>query len=75
MNEMLSGLNGTQQFIFEYLAEEVFRRQPEETREFLLRTSVLSQMDAAACNALTGMPEAPRLSCSSWKSRTCSSPA
>lgn len=58
MNEMLSGLNGTQQFIFEYLAEEVFRRQPEETREFLLRTSVLSQMDAAACNALTGMPEA-----------------
>jgi LuxR family maltose regulon positive regulatory protein len=50
-------LSGTQQYVFEYLAEEVFRRLPDETREFLLRTSVLSQMDAAACNAVSGMRE------------------
>ncbi|MGB7874346.1 MAG: BTAD domain-containing putative transcriptional regulator [Anaerolineales bacterium] len=57
MNEVLAGLGGTQQFVFEYLAEEVFRRLPDDTREFLLRTSILSQMDAAACNAVAGMQE------------------
>lgn len=54
-NEIISGLSGSQQFVFEYLADEVFRRLPDDTREFLLRTSILSQMDAAACNAVTGM--------------------
>ncbi len=56
-NEMISGLSGSLQFVFEYLAEEVFRRLPDDTQEFLLRTSILSQMDAAACNAVTGMKE------------------
>jgi len=54
-DEVLAGLSGTQQFVFEYLAEEVFRRLSDETREFLLRTSILSQMDADACNAVAGM--------------------
>lgn len=57
-DEVLSGLSGTQQFVFEYLAEEVFRRLPDETREFLLRTSILRQMDAVACNAVAGTHEA-----------------
>jgi LuxR family transcriptional regulator, maltose regulon positive regulatory protein len=51
-DEVLAGLSGTQQFVFEYLAEEVFRRLPDEIRDFLLRTSILSQMDAASCNAV-----------------------
>jgi LuxR family maltose regulon positive regulatory protein len=55
MNEMLSGLSGSQQFVFEYLAEEVFRRLPEDTQEFLLRTSILRQMDASACNAVANV--------------------
>ena len=57
-DEVLAGLSGTQQFVFEYLAEEVFRQLSDETREFLLRTSILSQMDAAACNAVAGIDEA-----------------
>ena len=55
MNEVLSGLSGTQQFVFEYLAEEVFRRLPDDTQEFLLRTSILSQMDASVCDAVADM--------------------
>ncbi|MCJ7434461.1 MAG: hypothetical protein MUO77_13315, partial [Anaerolineales bacterium] len=55
MNAMLSGLSGSQQFVFEYLAEEVFRRLPEDTQEFLLRTSILRQMDASACNAVANV--------------------
>jgi len=57
MNEIISGLSGSQQFIFEYLAEEVFRRLSDETQEFLLRTSILSQMDSTACNAVAGIKE------------------
>lgn len=58
VNAMLSGLSGSQQFVFEYLAEEVFKRLPDNLRQFLLRTSVLSQMDASACNAVTGVKNA-----------------
>jgi len=57
MDEVLAGISGTQQFVFEYLVEEVFRRLPDETREFLLRTSILSQMDADACNAVAEVKE------------------
>lgn len=52
VNAMLSGLSGSQQFVFDYLAEEVFKRLPEDMQEFLLRISVLHQMDASACNAV-----------------------
>ncbi|WKZ37352.1 MAG: BTAD domain-containing putative transcriptional regulator [Anaerolineales bacterium] len=55
---MLAGLSGSQQFVFDYLAEEVFKRLPEDTQEFLLRTSILQQMDASACNAVAGVQNA-----------------
>lgn len=55
---MLSGLSGSQQFVFDYLAEEVFKRLPEDTQEFLLRTSILQQMDASACNAVASVQNA-----------------
>ncbi len=58
VNAMLSGLSGSQQFVFEYLAEEVFKRQPDDLQEFLLRTSILQQMDASACNAVAGVKNA-----------------
>ena len=58
VNEMLSGLSGSQQFVFDYLAEEVFKRLPEDMQEFLLRTSILQQMDEAACNAVASVSNA-----------------
>ena len=58
MSLMLSGLNGTQQFVFDYLADEVFKRLPDDVQEFLLRTSILQQMDAAACNAVASVQNA-----------------
>lgn len=38
--------------IYEYLAQQVFDRQPEEIREFLLRTSLLEEFDAGMCERL-----------------------
>ncbi|MGZ9234163.1 MAG: BTAD domain-containing putative transcriptional regulator [Anaerolineales bacterium] len=58
MNQMLSGLRGSQQFVFDYLADEVFKRLPEDIQEFLLRTSILGQMDAPACSAVANVQNA-----------------
>ncbi len=58
MNEMLSGISGSQQFVFEYFAEEVFRRLPVDAQGFLLRTSILQQMDAPTCNAVASVQNA-----------------
>src|SRR5258706_12603834 len=58
MSVMLSGLNGTQQLVFDYLADEFFKRLPEDMQEFLLRTSILQQMDASACNAVASVQNA-----------------
>jgi LuxR family maltose regulon positive regulatory protein len=54
----IAGLSGSHRYIFEYLAEEVFRRQPAEVQTFLLNTSILTQMDAATCNALPEITDA-----------------
>ncbi len=58
VDAILTGLNGSQQFVFDYLAEEVFKRLSEDTQEFLLCTAILQQMDAAACNAVAGVQDA-----------------
>lgn len=38
--------------LFEYLASEVLTQQPVELQQFLLETSVLSEMDVSECNEL-----------------------
>ncbi len=48
----IADLTGAHRFIFEYLAGEVFRRQSDSLQSFLLRTSVLTQLNATACNTL-----------------------
>jgi LuxR family transcriptional regulator, maltose regulon positive regulatory protein len=52
--ETIAGLSGSHRYIFEYLAEEVLRRQSAEVQDFLLSVSVLDQMDAISCNRLSG---------------------
>ncbi len=45
-------LKGDNRYIMDYLIEEVLKTQTEDTREFLLQTSVLEQMSAPLCNAV-----------------------
>ncbi|HNS28362.1 MAG TPA: LuxR C-terminal-related transcriptional regulator, partial [Steroidobacteraceae bacterium] len=40
--------------LFEYLAQEVFSGLPPDIQEFLLRTSILAELDAELCAAVTG---------------------
>jgi LuxR family maltose regulon positive regulatory protein len=53
--QIITSLSGSQRFVFEYLAEEVFRRQPAARQSFLLKTSILPQMDADSCNTVAGI--------------------
>ena len=45
---------GSNRFVLDYLAEEVWQRQPPEIQTFLLQTSILDQMNAALSDAVTG---------------------
>ena len=44
--------SGSERAVADYLAEEVLARQPADIRQFLLRTSLLRQLDASVCAAL-----------------------
>jgi LuxR family maltose regulon positive regulatory protein len=45
---------GSQPYVFEYLGEEVLSRQPEEMQRFLLDSSILSRVNAALLEYVTG---------------------
>src|ERR687895_1076911 len=46
-------LGGSARHVFDYLADEVLSCQPEDVREFLLKTSVVETLNASLCEALT----------------------
>ncbi|MBE2224554.1 MAG: tetratricopeptide repeat protein, partial [Anaerolineae bacterium] len=52
VDQFVADLTGTQRYIFEYLAEEVFQQHTLERQQFLTKTAVLDQMNAAICDAL-----------------------
>jgi LuxR family maltose regulon positive regulatory protein len=50
----IASFAGDDRYIVDYLAGEVLQRQPEQIRSFLLQTSILSRLNGALCDALTG---------------------
>jgi ATP/maltotriose-dependent transcriptional regulator MalT len=50
----ISGFAGDDRFVVDYLAEEVLDRQPAEVHAFLLETSILDELTAPLCDAVTG---------------------
>lgn len=51
---VLEEVQGTQEYILDYLTEEVLRRQPNEVQTFLLQTSILDELNASLCDAVMG---------------------
>lgn len=45
-------LKGDNQYIMDYLMEEVLKNQSDDIKEFLLQTSILEQVSSSLCNAL-----------------------
>ncbi len=49
----LQSFTGSSRYILDYLIEEVFERQTQEVKDFLLQTSILDQLSAPLCDAVT----------------------
>ncbi|GIO87629.1 hypothetical protein J25TS5_45610 [Paenibacillus faecis] len=54
LDRFISDLNSSHLHIRDFLFEEVFNRLSADEQEFTTQTSVLPQMNASACNAVTG---------------------
>lgn len=52
--QFIAGFAGDDRFVVDYLADEVLDRLPLGVRQFLLDTSVLTQLSAPLCDAVTG---------------------
>jgi LuxR family maltose regulon positive regulatory protein len=50
MRSFIDSFTGSQRYVADYLVEEVLRRQPDQTRDFLLKTSVLDKLTAPLCD-------------------------
>lgn len=57
----ISSFSGSNTAVVDYLVEDVLARQPEEVRLFLLRTSILTHLDASICNHLCGRDDSAEL--------------
>ncbi len=51
-SDFIARFSGSNRAVAAYLAEAVLAQQPEATRQFLLRTSVLRQLEPSLCAAL-----------------------
>lgn len=52
--QFIAGFSGSNAAVAQYLAEDVFAKQPEAIRRFLLDTCVLDGLSPALCDALRG---------------------
>ena len=50
----IAGFAGDDQYIVDYLVEEVLQRQAEPVRQFLLQTAILDRLTGSLCEAVTG---------------------
>jgi LuxR family maltose regulon positive regulatory protein len=50
----VQAFTGSHRYILDYLSEEVLQQQPEDVREFLLRTSILDRLCGDLCDAMFG---------------------
>ena len=57
----ISRFAGNDRYIVDYLVEEVLAHQPDQVREFLLHSAVLSSMTGPLCDAITGRDDGNRM--------------
>ena len=52
ITEFIRSFSGADQFVLDYLLEEVLKKQPEALQDFLLSTSILNRLNNSLCDAL-----------------------
>ena len=58
-NNLLPNLAGDAHYLVDFLAEEVLDRQPEDVRQFLLRSSILDALTGSLCAAVVNPAAQP----------------
>ncbi len=53
VSQFIQAFSGSNRYILDYLGEEVLSRRPQETRRFLLQTSILARFSGPLCDAVT----------------------
>jgi len=51
----IKAFTGSHRYVADYLVEEILNQQPEETQQFLLKTSILERLNTGLCAAVSGM--------------------
>ena len=54
IHAFVTAFTGSQHYIMDYLVEEVLKRQPDQIRTFLLKTSILGRLCGSLCEAVIG---------------------
>ena len=54
ITSFIADFAGDDRYIVDYLVEEVWHRQPDDVRTFLIQTSILARMSGPLCDAVTG---------------------
>ena len=52
----IQAFTGSNRYVLDYLIEEVFKRQPAEVQDFLLKTAILERLSAPLCDMVVGDP-------------------
>jgi LuxR family maltose regulon positive regulatory protein len=55
--DVLRSISGSQSAIAEYLGQEVLAQLPEQVQQFLLRTSLLEQLEGRLCEVVSDQPD------------------
>ena len=54
LSGFIESFTGGSHFVLDYLIEEVFKQQPAEVQDFLLKTSILERLSGPLCDVVAG---------------------
>jgi LuxR family maltose regulon positive regulatory protein len=57
ISSFLAEFSGSHAYVFAYLAEEVFQKQPDHVRRFLVQTTILERLCGPLCAVITGQDD------------------
>lgn len=57
----IQSFSGSHRYVFDYLMEEVLQQQPADIEDFLIQTSILQQLNASLCVAVTGISDSHQI--------------
>ena len=61
LSGFIDAFAGSSRFVLDYLLEEVFEHQPEDMKDFLLKTSILERLSSSLCDAVTESENSQKL--------------